>query len=154
MTGFIGLFDTARDYFTVHFYTHTNVLQSCHHCCRLVAASNDWRSPSCVFLNCPWPQLPASNSNSSQQLNPSSFPTHWLFFKTHLSSDRKKNHHSCVAVQLLLSDGMTYPIVLYRPLLSNDQLLWLHNSCFERIYHHMKNIYSEYLQYLHFLNFY
>jgi hypothetical protein len=37
-----------------------------------VAASNSGRSPSSVFPNCPQPQLPASNSNTSQRLNSSS----------------------------------------------------------------------------------
>jgi hypothetical protein len=37
------------------------------HC--LVVASNSEHSPSSGFLNYPWPQLPASHSNSSQQWN-------------------------------------------------------------------------------------
>jgi hypothetical protein len=45
--------------------------QSCLHCDRLLAASNS-RCSSSGFPNCPRPQLPASNSNSSQWLNPSS----------------------------------------------------------------------------------
>jgi hypothetical protein len=48
----------------------------------LVTVSNGGRSPSSRFPNCPRPQLPASNSNSSQQLNPTHQPTrstslHW-----------------------------------------------------------------------------
>jgi hypothetical protein len=42
----------------------------------LVTASNGKHSPSSGFLNCPQPQLPASHSNSSQQLNPSGYLTH------------------------------------------------------------------------------
>jgi hypothetical protein len=41
----------------------------------LVAASNGGRSPSSGFPNFPGPQLPASNSNSSRQLNPSGYLT-------------------------------------------------------------------------------
>jgi hypothetical protein len=40
------------------------------------AASKGGRSAFSGFPNCPQPQLPASNSNSSQQLNPSGYLTH------------------------------------------------------------------------------
>jgi hypothetical protein len=40
-----------------------------------VAATNGGRSPCSGFPNCPRPQLPASHSNSSQQLNPSGYLT-------------------------------------------------------------------------------
>jgi hypothetical protein len=40
----------------------------------LVAASNCRRSLSSEFPNCPWPQLPASHSNSWQWLRPSFTP--------------------------------------------------------------------------------
>jgi hypothetical protein len=56
---------------TIHYYTHY-CLQSRLHCRRLVAASNNERSPSPYFPNCRRPQPPASNGNSSWQLNPSS----------------------------------------------------------------------------------
>jgi hypothetical protein len=42
----------------------------------LAAAFNGERSPSSGFPNCPRPQLPASHSNTSQQLNPSGSLTH------------------------------------------------------------------------------
>jgi hypothetical protein len=64
MTGFIGLFDTARD----------NILHTSVHChvfifrC-LVAGSNGGRSPSSGFPKCSRPLLPASHSNRSQQLS-------------------------------------------------------------------------------------
>jgi hypothetical protein len=78
--GFIGLFDTARDYTLQFTITHTHTLVSSHvfisRCS--VAASNGWRSPSSGFPNYPRSQLPASNSNSSQGLNPSSPLTHSL----------------------------------------------------------------------------
>jgi hypothetical protein len=54
-----------------HACTHT-CPQSYLHCHCSVAAFNIGRSPSSGFLNCPQPLLPASNSNSSQWLNPSS----------------------------------------------------------------------------------
>jgi hypothetical protein len=53
-------------------------LQSQLHWHCLVAASSGGHSPSFGFPNCPRPQLPASHSNSSQQLNPSSYLTHSL----------------------------------------------------------------------------
>jgi hypothetical protein len=48
------------------------VSQSRLHCCCLVVASNGGHSPSSGFPNGAWPQLPASNSNSSQQPQQSS----------------------------------------------------------------------------------
>jgi hypothetical protein len=73
MIGFIGLFDTARDYnlqFTVmhiHTIVHSRVFTSL-----MVTASNGGRSPSSGFPNCPRSQLPASNSNPWQRLYRSS----------------------------------------------------------------------------------
>jgi hypothetical protein len=82
--------------------------------------------------------------------------TRGLLFKTQLITQprhgRHRKHRSFVAVQLLLSDGMTYsivacaaigtdcaedtiPVVLYGPLPRNSRLLWLRNSCFESICH-------------------
>jgi hypothetical protein len=58
-------------HFTVHCYTHyCPQSRSYYHC--LVVASNGGRSPCSGFLNCSRSQLPASNSNSSWQLNRSS----------------------------------------------------------------------------------
>jgi hypothetical protein len=68
---------------STHFTNHTGHIKSSQSvtvftsCC-LVAASNGKCSPSSGFSNCPWPQLPASHSNSSQQLNPSGSLTHSL----------------------------------------------------------------------------
>jgi hypothetical protein len=82
MTGFIGLFDTARDYTLQFLHTHTRARthartlwcpQSRLHSGCLVAVSNGGRFSSSVFPNCPCPQLLASNSNSSQRLNPQQF---------------------------------------------------------------------------------
>jgi hypothetical protein len=76
--GFIGLFDRARDYtlqFSVthtHTHTHTSVHSHVSTSRRSVAASNSGLFPSSGLPNCPRPQLPASNSNSSQLLNLSS----------------------------------------------------------------------------------
>jgi hypothetical protein len=50
----------------------------------LVAASNGGRSPFSGFPICRRPQLPACHSNSSQQLNPSSYLTNSL---THQPTD-------------------------------------------------------------------
>jgi hypothetical protein len=74
MIGFTGLFDTARDYtlqFTI-IYTHTSVHSHVFTSRCSVAASKGGHSPSSRFSNYPRPQLPASNSNSSQWLNLSS----------------------------------------------------------------------------------
>jgi hypothetical protein len=71
-------------HFTVHRLTHTcthQCLQSRLHCRCLVAASNNGRSPSSGFPNCPRPHLPASNNNSSQGLIRSSPLTHSLEVK-------------------------------------------------------------------------
>jgi hypothetical protein len=73
MTRFIGLFDTACDYTLQFSVTRTRARAHTHtqsHCRCLVAAFNRGCFPSSVFPNCPWPQVPASNSNSSQWLSP------------------------------------------------------------------------------------
>jgi hypothetical protein len=84
--GFIDLLQlitTSKDYAVTVLHLsqitigHTRSSQSVAvftSCC-LVAASNDGRSPSFGFPDCPWPQLPASHSNSSQKLNPSDYLT-------------------------------------------------------------------------------
>jgi hypothetical protein len=71
MIGFVGLFDTARDYTLQLTVLHTHirvhsyvVISRCS-----VAAFNSGRSPSSAFPNYPRRQLPASHSNSSQRLN-------------------------------------------------------------------------------------
>jgi hypothetical protein len=66
---------TSRYYTSQTTIGHTRSSQSVtvftSHC--LVTASNDEHSPSSGFPNCPWPQLPASHSNSSQRVNPSGY---------------------------------------------------------------------------------
>jgi hypothetical protein len=59
-------------------YTHTGDHSQVFisRCC--VTVSNGGCSPSYAFPNCPRPQPPASNSNSSQRLNLSSSLTDWL----------------------------------------------------------------------------
>jgi hypothetical protein len=74
----------------------------------LVAASNGGRSPSSGFRNCPWPQLPASHSNSSQRLNLNSSlsnsPTNqlsWLCPAYNISertAQKTRLHYSCAIV--------------------------------------------------------
>jgi hypothetical protein len=78
MIRFIGPFDTARDYTLQFTITQTSVLSHGLHSRCLVAASNGGRSPFSGFPNYPRPQLPASNSNSSQRLNFGSSLTHSL----------------------------------------------------------------------------
>jgi hypothetical protein len=100
-----------------HTRTHTHTHTSFHshvftsHC--LVAVSNGGRSPSSWFPKCSRPQLPASHSNSSQKLNPSSpltnsltyqptnLLTHWLVLFTTSRHRPHRKHLSSVAVQLL-----------------------------------------------------
>jgi hypothetical protein len=53
-------------------HTHTSV-QSCLHCCWLVAASNGGLFPSSGFPNCPWRQPPASNSKQLTLTEPQWF---------------------------------------------------------------------------------
>jgi hypothetical protein len=94
---------------------HSHVFTSC---CS-VAASNGGRSPSSGSQNYSRPQLPASHSNSSWELNLSSSLTHWLTNSvTHLLTQLNshyptvpliislyglhRKHHSTIAVQLLL----------------------------------------------------
>jgi hypothetical protein len=68
-------------YFTIHYYTHIHTLVSSRlHWPLLGSGFNGRRSPSSGFPNCSWSQLPASNVNSSQQLNNSSSLTDWLLF--------------------------------------------------------------------------
>jgi hypothetical protein len=79
----------------------------------LVAASNVERSPSSGFPKCPRPQLPASNSNGSQQLNRSSRLTHsvtnQLILVITFWHGPHRKHISSVAV--------------YRPLPSNGRCI-------------------------------
>jgi hypothetical protein len=74
MIGFIGLFDTARD-FTLQFaVTHrpASVLSHVFISRCSVVSSNGECSSSSGFPKYPWPQAPASHSSSSQRLNLSS----------------------------------------------------------------------------------
>jgi hypothetical protein len=65
IAGFIGLFNTARDYTVTHTYTH-QCPQSHIHYRFLVAAPNRGHTPSSVFPNSARPLLPAFVINSSQ----------------------------------------------------------------------------------------
>jgi hypothetical protein len=60
----------------------------------------------------PWPHLLASHSNSSQQLNPNGYLTKSVLVLLIISQHgRHRKHSSCVAVKLMISNGMTYSIV-------------------------------------------
>jgi hypothetical protein len=65
MIGFIELYNLQSTITHTHTIVHSHVSTSRFS----VAASNGGRPPSSAFPNCPQPQLPASNSNSSQRLN-------------------------------------------------------------------------------------
>jgi hypothetical protein len=74
------LWYSAWLHFKIHHYTYTYIdihSQVVISCCS-VTASNGGRFPSSGSPNYPRPQLPASHSNSSQQLNLSSSLTHSL----------------------------------------------------------------------------
>jgi hypothetical protein len=77
MNYFIAHFETVRDcsleFTLTHTHAHTcECPRSLVYCRCMVVASNGGRSPSCGFPNGPRPQLPASNSDSSQLPYPSS----------------------------------------------------------------------------------
>jgi hypothetical protein len=114
-TGFIGLFDTARDYtsqFTIT-HTHTSIHNHVFSSRCLVADSNDGRSPSSRFSNSPRPQLPASHGNSSQRLYLSCSLILWLTQRNSLLANcpahnisagtTTRKHRSSVAVYRPLS---------------------------------------------------
>jgi hypothetical protein len=95
--------------------------------CCLVVASNVGPFPSSGLPNCPWPQLPASHSNISQQLNPSGYLTHSptnhsthliLVRLKHLNTDRIENtvpllQCNCFDGNMLLCGAVTYQQLLY-----------------------------------------
>jgi hypothetical protein len=111
----------------IHTYTsvHSHVFTS--RC--LVAACNVGCYPSSGFANCPRPQRPASNSNSSQQLSPSSSLTNsltnsvthqpillnWLSLTVLLITTRHGSHRKCrssVSVPLLYSCLLGFSLFL------------------------------------------
>jgi hypothetical protein len=130
-------------HFTIHYpsltHTHTQL-----HWSLLIAASNSGHSFSSGLPNCPWPQLPASHSNSSQRLNLSSSLTnsliHQLLFTALNSTDftsltlllitfrhgPHRNHLSSLAVSNCCSENMLICKAVTR--------LRLSSSCFFR-YH-------------------
>jgi hypothetical protein len=75
MIGFIGLFDTARDYILQFFITDTLVTTVTFSCRCLVVASNGGGFPSSGIPNSPRPQLPASTTTGPQQF--SNLITNW-----------------------------------------------------------------------------
>jgi hypothetical protein len=75
--------------FIFHYYIHTSVHSHVFTSRCLVADSNGGRSRHLGFRTIPVPQLPASHSNSSQGLNPSSPLTNSLTHQpTQLNSDQ------------------------------------------------------------------
>jgi hypothetical protein len=104
MSGYIGLFDTSRDY-TLQFtmtHTHTNVHSHVFTSRCSLATSSVGRSPSSGFPNCPWLQLPASHINSLQQ-NRSTSLTQLTFtdcpaYNVLVRTARRTPFHYCCAV--------------------------------------------------------
>jgi hypothetical protein len=113
MIGFIELLrsvtqsdDSLTELYVVHSKDHWNYStykvfsEYPSHC--LVSASNSGLSPYSGFSSGPRPQLPASPSNSSQQLNPIRSlnnspanrltPLHWLTPKSSLTTSRHGQH--------------------------------------------------------------
>jgi hypothetical protein len=93
-----------------HTHTHTNTLvhRITSLLSLLVAASNGRRSPSPEFPNCPRPQLPASNSNSPQQLNSTNSvtgPAHNI--STQTAQKTPLLCYSYIAIVAFVSVGVT-----------------------------------------------
>jgi hypothetical protein len=87
MTGFIAHFDTARDYTLQITITHT-LVSTVISLLPLLGNSFQRRlSLSSRFPYCLRPQLSASNSNSSQQLNPSSSITNCSSSRNYVTTD-------------------------------------------------------------------
>jgi hypothetical protein len=72
MAGFLGLFDYTLPFTIPHTHTYTSVHSHVFISRFSVAASKRRTFPFLWIRKCPLPQLPASNSNSSQRLNLSS----------------------------------------------------------------------------------
>jgi hypothetical protein len=113
--------------------TRTSIQSRLHFRC-LVAASKSGFSLFCGFPNSPRPQLPASNSNNSRQLNPSSLLTHSLTHSPTNSSlvlfvtsrhGPHRRHRSSVAKQLLRSCWGSHEIAT-QPLPSNGRCFQSH----------------------------
>jgi hypothetical protein len=66
MIGFIGLFDTVRDYTLQYTVTHTHKRPQSLQCRYLVAASKGGRSLSSGFPNCPLPQQQVTTTEPQQ----------------------------------------------------------------------------------------
>jgi hypothetical protein len=75
---FIGLLYNSWLHFINHYHKQTSIHSHVFSSRCSVAACNGTRSPSSASPNCSRPQLPASNSDSSQRLKPSSSLTHSL----------------------------------------------------------------------------
>jgi hypothetical protein len=122
MIRFIGLWYSAWRHFTVHCYTHTHTHTHIH--VSIVTSSlavmlssgfNGGRSHSSGFLHYPRPELPASHSNCSQQLSPSSSLTNSVTHQQTNSTDfhqltvlliasrhgSHRKHRTIIAVRLL-----------------------------------------------------
>jgi hypothetical protein len=65
----------------------------------LVADSKGWYFPSSRFPNCPRPQLPASSSKSSQQLNPSSSLTNFGKVEIKVKVRLRPTQSACLGVR-------------------------------------------------------
>jgi hypothetical protein len=79
----------------VHCNYSTHKVFSVFTSCFLVAVSNGGHSPSSEFLNCPWPQLPASHF-SQLQLLPDSTKLLALVVQRQHRPHRKRLFHHCM----------------------------------------------------------
>jgi hypothetical protein len=121
MTRFIAHFDTEGDYTLQFTITHTLVSTVTSSLPLLGSGFKRRTFPSSVFPNCPRPQLPASKSNSSQQLNPSGYLTHLLIQITdlqYLGTESVENTSpllscSCCRGNMLVCEAVTYQWLLY-----------------------------------------
>jgi hypothetical protein len=103
-------------HFTTHSYTHiqTSVHNRVFTCCCLVVASNGGYSPSSGFPNYPRPQLPASHSYSSQQLNPSSSLSNSItdFTNSLLTDWLTSLPKAKIKVRVMLGQTVSQPVYL------------------------------------------
>jgi hypothetical protein len=134
MVEFIGLF-WYNSLLLIHTHTHTHISVYSHvftsRC--LVGASNSGHPPSSGFPNCPRPQLPASHSNSSQQLSPSCSLTNSI---TNLATHQPTNSTQLICLLIISRHGphRKYRSTIAVPTIAVETYLFakplLSNGCF------------------------